>query len=59
MNERGTPESPPVHVEVTGWDSDDESITWDGLGATEDEALENLRDAIELHFSPPKKLSVA
>ena len=22
-------------------------------GATEDEALENLRDAIELHFSPP------
>lgn len=23
-------------------------------GATEDEALENLRDAIELHFSQPK-----
>lgn len=22
-------------------------------GATEDEALENLRDAIELHFTPP------
>jgi len=22
-------------------------------GATEDEALENLRDALELHFSPP------
>jgi len=22
-------------------------------GATEDEALENLRDAIELHYSPP------
>ncbi|HEV7796679.1 MAG TPA: type II toxin-antitoxin system HicB family antitoxin [Pyrinomonadaceae bacterium] len=22
-------------------------------GATEDEALENLRDALELHFTPP------
>lgn len=22
-------------------------------GATEDEAVENLRDALELHFSPP------
>ena len=22
-------------------------------GATEDEALDNLRDALELHFSPP------
>jgi predicted RNase H-like HicB family nuclease len=22
-------------------------------GVTEDEALENLRDALELHFSPP------
>jgi predicted RNase H-like HicB family nuclease len=22
-------------------------------GATEDEALENLRDALQLHFSPP------
>jgi predicted RNase H-like HicB family nuclease len=23
-------------------------------GANEDEALENLRDALELHFSPPR-----
>jgi predicted RNase H-like HicB family nuclease len=23
-------------------------------GATEDEALENLRDALELHFEPPQ-----
>jgi predicted RNase H-like HicB family nuclease len=27
-------------------------------GATEDEALENLRDALELHFSQPTATSV-
>jgi predicted RNase H-like HicB family nuclease len=27
-------------------------------GATEDEALENLRDALELHFTPPLATAV-
>ena len=27
-------------------------------GATEDEALDNLRDALELHFSPPVAILV-
>lgn len=32
------------HVEVTGWNSDDESVAWDAWGATEDEAIQIARD---------------
>jgi predicted RNase H-like HicB family nuclease len=28
-------------------------------GATEDEALENLRDALQLHFSPPVATTIS
>lgn len=30
-----------IHVEVTGWNAENESVSWDGYGATFDEAVED------------------
>lgn len=30
-----------VQVEVTGWDADGESVSWDGYGDTEDAATDD------------------
>jgi hypothetical protein len=32
-----------VHVEVTGWNADGESVSWDGYGATEEEAIADAK----------------
>lgn len=36
-----TTQQTKIRAEVTGWDADNESISWDGYGDTEDEAVQD------------------
>lgn len=29
------------HIEITGWNQENESLSWDGYGSTEDEAIKD------------------